>query len=322
MRGKKQKEPAGMNCDEIFTALEMIEKERNIPQSFMLDKIVQALTTAYKRDCKDQVDNVIVDVDLEHRTLQMFVQKNVVDEEDYVDPFNEVPLDEAKKLSAKYEIGDVINVPVDNTDFGRIAAGNGKQVIIQGLREAERGMPQTVESINHAKAAGIPVVVAINKIDKPNANPEKVKQQLTEYGLLTEDWGGDTICCPISAKKNIGIDKLLEMVILTAEMAELKANPNRAASGTVIEARLDKGRGPIATLLVQNGTLKQGDTIIAGTAVGRVRTMVAAPYFFVIATGGYFSWRTPAERSILWQAIASAESTKRSRASWRPRYAV
>ncbi|MET0015658.1 translation initiation factor IF-2 [Oscillibacter sp.] len=137
-------------------------------------------------------------------------------------------------------------------------------------------MPQTVESINHAKAAGIPIVVAINKIDKPNANPEKVKQQMTEYGLLTEDWGGDTICCPISAKKNIGIDKLLEMVILTAEMAELKANPNRAASGTVIEARLDKGRGPIATLLVQNGTLKQGDTIIAGTAVGRVRTMTSS----------------------------------------------
>jgi N utilization substance protein A len=140
MRGKKQKEPAGMNCNEIFTALEMIEKERNIPQSFMLDKIVQALTTAYKRDCKDQVDNVIVDVDVEHRTLQMYVQKNVVDEEDYVDPFNEMPLEEAKKISAKYEIGDVINVPVNNTDFGRIAAGNGKQVIIQGLREAERGM--------------------------------------------------------------------------------------------------------------------------------------------------------------------------------------
>ena len=134
-------------------------------------------------------------------------------------------------------------------------------------------MPQTVESINHAKAANIPIVVAINKIDKPAANPDRVMQQLTEYGLVCEDWGGDTICCPISAKKNIGIDKLLEMVLLTAEMAELKANPNRAASGTVIEARLDKGRGPIATLLVQNGTLKQGDTIIAGTAVGRVRAM-------------------------------------------------
>ena len=134
-------------------------------------------------------------------------------------------------------------------------------------------MPQTVESINHAKAANIPIVVAINKIDKPAANPDRVMQQLTEYGLVCEDWGGDTICCPISAKKNIGIDKLLEMVLLTAEMAELKANPNRAASGTVIEARLDKGRGPISTLLVQNGTLKQGDTIIAGTAVGRVRTM-------------------------------------------------
>lgn len=139
---------------------------------------------------------------------------------------------------------------------------------------AEDGIkPQTVESINHAKAANIPIIVAMNKIDKPEANPERVKQQLTEYGLVCDEWGGDTICCPISAKKNIGIDKLLEMVVFTAEMAELKANPNRAASGTVIEARLDKGRGPVATLLVQNGTLKQGDTIIAGTGVGRVRTM-------------------------------------------------
>ena len=135
-------------------------------------------------------------------------------------------------------------------------------------------MPQTVESINHAKAANIPIIVAINKIDKENANPDRVLQQLTEYGLVPEDWGGDTICCKISAKKNIGIENLLEMVTLTAEMAELKANPNRAAKGTVIEARLDKGRGPVATLLVQNGTLKQGDIIIAGTAVGRVRTMM------------------------------------------------
>ncbi len=166
MRGKKQKEPAGMNCDEIFTALEMIEKERNIPQSFMLDKIVQALTTAYKRDCKDQVDNVIVDVDVEHRTLQMFVQKNVVDEEDYVDPFNEVPLNEAKKLSAKYEIGDVINVAVDNTDFGRIAAGNGKQVIIQGLREAERGMVyDEFNSKQHEILTGV-----VTRIDPRNGN--------------------------------------------------------------------------------------------------------------------------------------------------------
>ena len=135
-------------------------------------------------------------------------------------------------------------------------------------------MPQTIESINHAKAAEIPIIVAVNKIDKPNANPDKVMQQLTEHGLVPEDWGGETICCKISAKKNIGIDNLLEMVTLTAEMAELKANPNRAAQGTVIEARLDKGRGPVATLLVQNGTLKQGDIIIAGTSVGRVRAMV------------------------------------------------
>ena len=140
---------------------------------------------------------------------------------------------------------------------------------------AEDGiMPQTVESINHAKAAGIPIIVAINKMDKPEANPERIKQQLTEYELVAEDWGGETIICPISAKTGMGIDNLLEMVTLTAEVAELKANPNRAAQGTVVEARLDKGRGPVATLLVQNGTLKAGDIIIAGTAVGRVRAML------------------------------------------------
>ncbi|MCD7928988.1 MAG: translation initiation factor IF-2, partial [Clostridiales bacterium] len=134
-------------------------------------------------------------------------------------------------------------------------------------------MPQTVEAINHAKAAGIPIVVAINKMDLPGADPERIKQELTKYDLLAEDWGGDTIVCPISAKTGEGIDELLEMVLLTAEMRELRANPNRAAKGAVIEARLDKGRGPVATLLVQNGTLKQGDVIIAGTAVGRVRAM-------------------------------------------------
>ena len=134
-------------------------------------------------------------------------------------------------------------------------------------------MPQTVEAINHAKAANIPIIVAINKMDKPDANPDRIKQQLTEYDLIPEEWGGDTIICPISAKTGMGIDELLEMVIVTAEVQELKANPNRAAKGTVIEARLDKTRGPVATLLVQNGTLKQGDIVIAGTAVGRVRVM-------------------------------------------------
>jgi translation initiation factor IF-2 len=134
-------------------------------------------------------------------------------------------------------------------------------------------MPQTVESINHAKAANIPIVVAVNKMDKPTANPDRIKQQLTEYEIVCEEWGGDTIVVPISAKTGMGIEDLLENVALVAEMAELKANPNRAAKGAVIEARLDKGRGPVATLLVQNGTLKQGDIIIAGTAVGRVRAM-------------------------------------------------
>ena len=137
-------------------------------------------------------------------------------------------------------------------------------------------MPQTVESINHAKAAEIPIIVAINKMDKPTANPDRIMQQLTEYELVPEEWGGDTIICPISAKTGQGIDNLLDMVVLTAEMRELKANPNRAAHGAVIEARLDKGRGPVATLLVQNGTLHQGDVIIAGTAVGRVRAMTDA----------------------------------------------
>ena len=135
-------------------------------------------------------------------------------------------------------------------------------------------MPQTVESINHAKAANIPIVVAINKMDVTGANPERIKQQLTEYDLVSEEWGGDTIVCPISAKTGMGIDNLLENLTVLAEVQELKANPNRAAKGAVIEARLDKGRGPIMTVLVQNGTLRQGDIIIAGTAVGRVRTMV------------------------------------------------
>ena len=134
-------------------------------------------------------------------------------------------------------------------------------------------MPQTVESINHAKAANVPIIVAINKMDKPTANPDKIKEQLTKYDLIPEEWGGDTVIVPISAKTGMGLEDLLEMVILTAEVQELKANPNRRAKGTVIEARLDKNRGPVATLLVQNGTLNQGDIVIAGTAVGRVRVM-------------------------------------------------
>jgi len=135
-------------------------------------------------------------------------------------------------------------------------------------------MPQTVEAINHAKAAGVTIIVAINKMDKEGANPDRIKQELTEYDLVPEEWGGNTICVPISAKFNQNIDDLLEMVILVSDMKELKANPNRRAKGTVIEARLDKGRGPVATVLVQNGTLKSGDIIVAGTSVGRVRAMV------------------------------------------------
>ena len=165
MKGKKQKEPVGFNPAEIFAALALLEKERGIPQSFMMEKIVQALTTAYKRDHAD-VENVIVDVDEAHQNLKMFVQKNVVEEEDYVDPANEMPLAEAKHLSAKYEIGDIVNIPVDNVEFGRIAAGNGKQVIIQGLREAERG--QVYDEFNskqHEILTGV-----VTRVDPRNGN--------------------------------------------------------------------------------------------------------------------------------------------------------
>ena len=134
-------------------------------------------------------------------------------------------------------------------------------------------MPQTKEAIDHCKAADVPIVVAINKIDKPGANIDRVKQELTEYGLVAEDWGGETICVPVSAKKGLHIDQLLEMVILTAEMLELKSNPKRKAKGTVIEAKLDKGRGPVASLLVQSGTLKSGDSILVGSTYGRIRAM-------------------------------------------------
>ena len=134
-------------------------------------------------------------------------------------------------------------------------------------------MPQTVEAINHAKAAGVQIIVAINKMDKPTANPDNIKTALTQYELVPEEWGGDVMCIPVSALKHEGIDDLLEAILLIAEMEEYKANPNRRAKGIVIESKLDKGRGPVATVLIQNGTLRAGDIVIAGTAVGRVRAM-------------------------------------------------
>ncbi|MBR4022712.1 MAG: translation initiation factor IF-2 [Ruminococcus sp.] len=155
----------------------------------------------------------------------------------------------------------------------RARGANTTDIAILVVAADDGIMPQTVESINHAKAAGVSIIVAINKMDKEAADPERVKQELTEHELVCEEWGGDVICVPVSAKTGEGIDELLENVLLVAEVKELKANPDRLARGTVIEARLDKGRGPIATLLVQNGTLKTGDIIIAGTSVGRVRVM-------------------------------------------------
>ena len=155
----------------------------------------------------------------------------------------------------------------------RMRGANSTDIAILVVAADDGIMPQTVESINHAKAAGITVIVAINKMDKEGANPDRIKEELTKYGMVCEEWGGDVICVPVSAKTGEGIDDLLENILLVAETSELKANPDRRAKGTVVEARLDKGRGPIATLLVQNGTLHVGDVIIAGTAVGRVRVM-------------------------------------------------
>jgi translation initiation factor IF-2 len=134
-------------------------------------------------------------------------------------------------------------------------------------------MPQTIEALNHAKAAGVPIIVAINKMDKPEANPDQVKQQLANQGLLTEDWGGDAIAVPVSAREKKGIAELLESILLVAEMEDLKANPNKAAAGVVIEAEMDKSRGPLATILVQNGTLKPGDIVVAGTTWGKIKAM-------------------------------------------------
>ena len=134
-------------------------------------------------------------------------------------------------------------------------------------------MPQTVEAINHAKAAEIPIIVAINKIDLPGVNPERIKQEMMEYGLLAEEWGGDTMFVPISAKQGTGIDNLLDMILLQAEVLELKANPNKQAKGTVIESRLDKSKGPVVSMLVNRGMLNVGDTVIVGSSIGRIRSM-------------------------------------------------
>jgi translation initiation factor IF-2 len=155
----------------------------------------------------------------------------------------------------------------------RMRGANVTDIAILVVAADDGIMPQTIEAINHAKAAKVPIIVAVNKMDKPDANPDKVMQQLTEYELIPEEWGGDTVVCKVSAATGEGIDNLLEMLLLTAEVSDLRANPNRRAQGAVIEARLDKGRGPIATLLVQNGTLNHGDIIIAGKTVGRVRAM-------------------------------------------------
>ena len=156
----------------------------------------------------------------------------------------------------------------------RMRGANATDIAILVVAADDGVMPQTVEAINHAKAAGVEIIVAINKIDKPGANVERVKQELSEYELIPEDWGGSTVFVPVSAKNNEGIDDLLEMILLTSEVLELKANPNRKARGLVIEAELDKGKGPVATILVQKGTLHVGDYIAAGACSGKVRAMM------------------------------------------------
>jgi translation initiation factor IF-2 len=147
-------------------------------------------------------------------------------------------------------------------------------IVVLVVAADEGVMPQTVEAINHARAAGVPIVVAINKVDRPEANVDMVRQQLSEYGLIPEEWSGDTITVPLSARTGEGIERLLEMILLQADVMELKANPNRAARGTVVESQLDRGRGPIATVLIQEGTLRQGDPFVCGTCSGRVRGML------------------------------------------------
>lgn len=156
----------------------------------------------------------------------------------------------------------------------RARGANVTDIVVLVVAADDGVMPQTIEAINHAKAANVAIIVAVNKIDKTGANPDKVKQELTEYGLVAEEWGGDTICVPVSAKKKTGIDNLLEMILLVAEMQELKANPNKMALGTVIEAELDKGKGPVATVLIQSGTLEIGDAFVVGNTFGKVRGMI------------------------------------------------
>jgi translation initiation factor IF-2 len=181
----------------------------------------------------------------------------------------------AYTIKAKGEMITFIDTPGHEAFTAMRARGAGVTDIAVLVVAADDGiMPQTVEAINHAKAANVPIIVAINKMDKPNANPERIKQQLTEYGLVSEEWGGDTIICPISAIKGEGIDHLLEMILLVAEVKELKANPDRKAKGTIIEAKLDKGKGPVATVLIQNGTLRVGDMVVAGTVSGKIRAMI------------------------------------------------
>ncbi len=156
----------------------------------------------------------------------------------------------------------------------RMRGANSTDIAILVVAADDGVMPQTIEAINHAKAAGVEIIVAVNKIDKPSANIEKVKQELSEYELIPEDWGGSTVFCPVSAHTKEGIENLLEMILLTAEVMELKANPNRNARGLVIEAQLDKGRGAVATVLVQKGTLHVGDSIACGSSYGKVRAMI------------------------------------------------
>ena len=156
----------------------------------------------------------------------------------------------------------------------RARGANATDIVVIVVAADDGVMPQTAEAINHAKAAKVPIIVAINKMDRPNANVERIKQQMTEFELVPEEWGGTTIFCPVSALKKTGISELLEQIYLTAEMEDLKANPKRSATGVVIEARVDKGRGPVATLLVQDGTLKVGQFFVVGTVSGRVRSLI------------------------------------------------
>ncbi len=288
----------GVNASQVITKLiglgVMVNQNQSI--DFDIASIVAdefgVTVTAKEEDIEEEIDEF--DLDFEDKSEDLKPRPPVVTVMGHVDHGKTSLLDAIRKTSVtKQEAGGItqhigaytINVNNKKVVFldtpgheaftsMRARGAQVTDIAILVVAADDGVMPQTIEAINHAKAAEVPIIVAINKIDKPTANIDRIKQELTEYGLIPEDWGGDTITVPVSALNHEGIDELLEMVLLVAEMQELKANPNRNAIGTIVEAQLDKGKGPLATVLLQKGTLHVGDMVVSGTSSGRVRAML------------------------------------------------